>query len=55
MPSLDCLSALTARQEESVENGVHIERVITLPGADAFLSNEAEVLKDIGAFLGSLH
>ena len=51
------LEALTERQEKSVENGVPTAHVITLPGADhhVFLSNEAEVLKDISAFLASLH
>ena len=51
------LSTLTERQEKSVENGVPTAHVITLPGANhyVFLSNEAEVLKDIDAFLASLH
>ena len=51
------LEALTERQETSVENGVPMAHVITLPGANhyVFLSNEAEVLKDIDAFLVSLH
>ena len=51
------LEALTERQEKSVENGVPTAYVITLPGANhyVFLSNEAEVLKDIDAFLASLH
>ena len=51
------LSALTERQEKSVENGVPTAHVITLSGANhyVFLSNEAEVLKDIDAFLASLH
>jgi non-heme chloroperoxidase len=50
------LEALTERQEKSVENGVPTAHVITLPGANhyVFLSNEAEVLKDIDAFLASL-
>jgi len=40
-----------------VENGVPTAHVITLPGANhyVFLTNEAEVLKDIDAFLASLH
>ena len=51
------LSALTERQEKSVENGVPTVHVITLPGANhyVFLSNEAEVLNAIDAFLASLH
>lgn len=51
------LEALTEKQEKSVENGVPTAHVITLPGANhyVFLSNEAEVLKDINAFVASLH
>jgi non-heme chloroperoxidase len=51
------LEALTEKQEKSVENGVSTAHVITLPGANhyVFLSNEAEVLKDINAFVASLH
>jgi len=51
------LEVLTERQEKSVENGVSTAHVITLPGANhyVFLSNEAEVLKDIDTFLASLH
>ena len=50
------LEALTQKQERSVENGVPTAHVITLRGANhyVFLSNEAEVLKDIDAFLVSL-
>jgi non-heme chloroperoxidase len=50
------LEALPERQEKSLENGVPTAHVITLPGANhyVFLSNEAEVLKDIHAFLASL-
>lgn len=51
------LEALTEKQEKSVENGVPTAHVITLPGANhyVFLSNEAEVLKNIDAFVDSLH
>jgi pimeloyl-ACP methyl ester carboxylesterase len=51
------LEALTEKQEKSVKNGVPSARVIALPGANhyVFLSNEAEVLKDINAFLATLH
>jgi non-heme chloroperoxidase len=44
------LEALTGKQEKS-ENGVRTANVITLPSADhhVFLSNEAEVLKDLDA------
>jgi non-heme chloroperoxidase len=50
------LEVLTERQEKSVENGVLKAQVITLRGANhyVFLSNEAEVLKDIRAFVASL-
>jgi non-heme chloroperoxidase len=51
------LEALTERQEKSVQNGVPTAHVITLPGANhyVFLSNQAEVLKDIDAYLAMLH
>ena len=50
------LEALTERQEQSVEKGVPTAHVIALPGANhyVFLSNQAEVLKDIHAFVASL-
>ena len=50
------LEALAERQEKSVENGVPTAHVITIPGANhhVFLSNEAEVLKYIDAFLAGL-
>ena len=51
------LVALTERQEKAVENGVHTAHVITLPGANhyVFLSNEADVLREMRAFLAGLH
>jgi non-heme chloroperoxidase len=51
------LEALTEKQEKSVENGAPNAHVITLPDANhyVFLSNEAEVLKSIDAFLDNLH
>jgi hypothetical protein len=51
------LSALTDRQEKAVENAVPTAHVITLPGANHFalLSNEADVLREMRAFLGRLH
>jgi non-heme chloroperoxidase len=51
------LQALAETQEKSVKNGVPMAHVITLPGANhyVFLSNDAEVVKDIDAFLASLH
>jgi len=50
------LSALTEKQEKAVERGVPTARVITVPGAHhyVFLSNEAEVLKNMRAFLAGL-
>jgi non-heme chloroperoxidase len=51
------LVALTERQEKAVENGVPKAHVITLPGANhyAFLSNEADVLREMHTFLATLH
>jgi non-heme chloroperoxidase len=51
------LAALTAMQTKAVENGVPTAQVITLPGANhyVFLSNEADVLRDMSAFLAGLH
>jgi pimeloyl-ACP methyl ester carboxylesterase len=50
------LAALTERQEKAVENGVPTAQVITLPGAShhVFLSNEADVIREMRAFLTSL-
>ena len=50
------LVALTERQEKAVENGVPTAHVITLPGANhyVFLSNEADVLREMRAFLAGL-
>jgi len=50
------LAALTERQEKAVENGVPTAHVITLPGANhyVFLSNEADVVREIHAFLTGL-
>ena len=51
------LVALTERQIKTVENGVPRARVVTLPGANhyVYLSNEAEVLREMRAFLMGLH
>jgi non-heme chloroperoxidase len=51
------LASLTERQERAVEIGVPAARVITLPGAHhyVFLSNEADVLREMRAFLAGLH
>ena len=49
------LAALVERQEKAVENGVPTAHVITLPGAHhyVFISNEADVLREMRAFLNS--
>lgn len=51
------LDALTDRQEEAVKDGVPTAHVVTLPGANhyIFLSNEADVLRQIRVFLPGLH
>ncbi|KAA6461195.1 alpha/beta hydrolase [Acidobacteria bacterium AB60] len=50
------MNGLVERQENAVRNGVPTARVITLPGANhyVFLSNEADVLRAMGAFLKRL-
>jgi pimeloyl-ACP methyl ester carboxylesterase len=50
------LEALTQRQEKSVEEGVLTAHVITLPNANhyVFLSNEADVLREMRAFIARL-
>jgi len=50
------LAALTERQEKAVENGAPTAHVITLPGANhyVFLSNEADVVREMHAFLTGL-
>jgi len=51
------LEALTQRQEKAVEEGVLSAHVITLPDANhyVFLSNEADVLREMRAFIARLH
>jgi hypothetical protein len=51
------LETLTQRQEKSVEEGVLSAHVITLPDANhyVFLSNEADVLREMRAFIARLH
>jgi pimeloyl-ACP methyl ester carboxylesterase len=51
------LAALTERQEKAVENGLPTAHVITLAGANhyVFLSNQADVLREMRAFLAGLH
>jgi pimeloyl-ACP methyl ester carboxylesterase len=51
------LTPLTESQEKAFANGVPTARVVRLPGADhfVFLSNEADVLREMRAFLAGLH
>jgi pimeloyl-ACP methyl ester carboxylesterase len=51
------LSALVERQLTAFRNGVPAARVVVLPGAHhyVYLSNEPDVLREIRAFLTSLH
>jgi non-heme chloroperoxidase len=48
------LSAFTERQAKAIEDGLPSARVVRLPGANhyVFLSNEADVLREMRAFLG---
>jgi non-heme chloroperoxidase len=50
------LEALVARQVKAFEDGVPTARIVRLPGAHhyVFLSNEADVLREMNAFLRSL-
>lgn len=51
------LSALVERQENAVRTGVPSAKVITIAGANhfVFLSNEADVLRELRAFVTGLH
>lgn len=51
------IESLTTRQEKALENGVPAAHVVTLPGANHFvyLSNEADVLREMGRFVAGLH
>ena len=51
------LVVLTDRQAKAFENGVAAARVVKLPGAHhyVYLSNEADVLREMRAFLVGLH
>jgi pimeloyl-ACP methyl ester carboxylesterase len=53
----NALTPLTTTQEKAVQDGVPMAHVITLPNAHhyVFLSNEAEVLREMRAFLAGLH
>jgi non-heme chloroperoxidase len=50
------LSAFTERQAKAIEDGLPGARVVKLPGANhyVYLSNEADVLREMRAFLGRL-
>lgn len=50
------LTALTARQAKAIEDSVATARVVKLPGAHhyVYLSNEADVLREMRSFLGRL-
>jgi pimeloyl-ACP methyl ester carboxylesterase len=52
----NALTALTGKQEKAVRDGLPMARVITVPNAHhyVFLSNEAEVLRDLQAFVAGL-
>jgi non-heme chloroperoxidase len=47
------MTALIERQTKSIEDGIPSTRVVRLPGAHhyLFLSNEADVLRELRAFL----
>lgn len=52
---LSALNALTERQEKAVKDGVPTAHVISLPAAHhVFLSNEADVIREIQNFLNTL-
>jgi pimeloyl-ACP methyl ester carboxylesterase len=52
----NALAALTGKQEKAVKDGLPTARVITVPNAHhyVYLSNEAEVLREMGSFLADL-
>jgi hypothetical protein len=51
------LVALTEKQAKAVENGLPMAHVNTLPSAShyVFLSNEADVLREMRSFFAGLH
>jgi non-heme chloroperoxidase len=53
---ITALAALTDRQTKAIESSVPAARVVRLPGAHhhVYLSHEADVLREMRAFLGSL-
>jgi non-heme chloroperoxidase len=50
-------NAFTKKQEDAIRNSVPTARVVTLPGANhfVFLTNEADVLREMHAFIAALH
>jgi pimeloyl-ACP methyl ester carboxylesterase len=54
--SLAVVDALTTRQAKAFEEGVPMAHVVRLPGADhyVYLSNEADVLREMKSFLSTL-
>jgi pimeloyl-ACP methyl ester carboxylesterase len=49
------IDALAEKQAKALEDGIHTARVVRLRGAHTiFLSNEADVLREMGAFLAGL-
>jgi non-heme chloroperoxidase len=51
------LTALTEKQAKAVQEGLPAAQVITIAGANhyVYISNEAEVLRDMRAFISGLH
>jgi pimeloyl-ACP methyl ester carboxylesterase len=51
------LESLTTKQENAVKSGLPRARLVTVPYANhfVFLSNEADVLREVGAFIAGLH
>ncbi len=52
----NALAALTEKQEKALKDGLPAARVITVPDANhyVYLSNEAEVIRDLSAFIADL-
>jgi pimeloyl-ACP methyl ester carboxylesterase len=51
------LESLTTKQENAIKSGLPKARVVTLPNANhfVFLSNEADTLREVRAFVAGLH
>ena len=60
-PAIDAYSstfeAFTRKQEQALTGAVHTARVVTIPNANhfVFVTNEAQVLREIRGFIASLH